>query len=85
MLIIVNFLFFFFSNIVFGYLYIFILPLNIVVSQVNVQKYILFFFKFMQCLLICLLRVIDTIEMKRKKQRLSSESVLKQFQSDPSE
>lgn len=55
-------------------------------SQVNVQKYILFF-KFMKCLLlICLLRVIDPAKLKRKRQKLSGESdLLRQLQSDPSE
>jgi len=49
-------------------------------------KNIFYYFKFMQCLLICLLRVIDPAMLKRKRQKLSSESeLLRQLQSDPSE
>jgi len=58
------------------------------VSQVNVQIYI-YFFKLMKVLylLICLLRVVDPAMLKRKRQKLSSESeLLRQLQcGDPSE
>lgn len=48
-------------------------------------KNIFCYFKFMQCLLICLLRVIDPVMLKRKRQKLSNENLFWQLPSDPSE
>lgn len=49
-------------------------------------KNILYFFKFMQCLLIFLLRVIDPAMSNKKRPKFTSESeLLRQLQSNPSE